>query len=390
MRARRALGRLLVRCVAEHDWSTPAPGVAGLLAGLDMDEVAAAARFHGVTGCVHHSLSGVVDARAAAALARDHRRGVDLHLRALGDLARLMPHLDELGGPWLVVKGPVLAETFYARPDLRSYSDLDLVVDGGSLERVLSAVERAGGRLISRNWALLRELRVGELLLRLHHGTLLDLHWHLVNDAGARRAFRVPTTELSGRARLVHLGPLQVPTLDPTDTLLHLGLHACVSGGDRLVWLKDVERAIATEVPTWDDLVRRARSWGVGPPVALTLVRARAVVGASVPDGVPEALAQGRTWLAMAAAAHRLAPPERSQGSRSLARMLSRSTRCDLASSAAELTRHLARAVTGAHRFSRTPPRPDMNPDSPASAHHAAGLPGDRQAFLDAVAAENS
>lgn len=390
MSVSRAIGRLLVRCVAEHDWSRPPQDAARLAAGLDMDAVAAAARFHGVSGCVHHSITPVVGADAAEALAQDHRGGVDRHLRAIGDLARLAPALDELGVRWFVVKGPVLAETFYARPDLRSYNDLDIVVPGGSLGPALATVERAGGHLIDRNWPLLRELQVGELLLRLHHGTLLDLHWHLVNEVNPRRVFRLPMAEMSERTRLVRVGSLIVPTMDPTDTLLHLGLHGCLSGGDRLVWLKDVERAMATEPPAWDEVVRRARAWRIGPPVALTLARARAVLGAPVPDGVPEALASGRTWLAMAAVAGRLAPLERSLGNRSIARAVSRSSRGDQVSSAVELTRHLAVGLAGVRHFSRMPAVPDMDPDSPASAHHARGTPGDRQAFLDAVAAEAS
>lgn len=386
MRRASAVGRLLVRCVTEHDWSVPLPEAVHLAESLDLAAVAAAARFHGVTGCVYRSLQPETSTPGAAVLVEDYRSDVDRHLRALGDLARLGRALDDRGIDWLVVKGPVLAEVVYPRSDLRGYNDLDVVIRGHDMAEALAAVEGTGGHLVDRNWPLLNRLQIGELLLRLHHGTLLDLHWHLLNEATTRRVFSVPMADLTARARPVRLGTVSARTLDATDTLLHLGFHGSLSGGDRLVWLKDVERAVAANPPDWDALVARARAWGVGPPVALALARSRALLGAAVPDGLPETLAQGRAWLTLAAAADRLSPPARASGNRSPSRIVSRAARRDGASSAAELARRLVRAASQRGRLSATPPTPDTDPDSPGSAHHPLGTAADRQAFLDAVA----
>lgn len=388
MRRSSVTGRLLVRCVTEHDWSVPLPAAVQLAEHVDLEAVACASRFHGVTGCVYRSLLPADATPGAGTLAGHYRQAVDRHVRALGDLARLSAALDGHGVPWLVLKGPVLSEAIYPRSDLRSYNDLDVLVAGRDLGAALAAAELAGGRVVYRNWPLLRELRVGEILLRLHHGTLLDLHWHLLNTADSRRTFDVPMAEIMERARPVPLGSVDAATLDPTDTLLHLGLHGSLSGGNRLVWLKDVERAIAVEPPSWDEVVTRARSWGIGPAVALAVGRSRTVLGAAVPAGVPEALAQGRAWLALAGVADRLSPPAQATGNRSPARVVSRSSRRDTASSVAELARRLLAALTGPGRFSRAPAEPDVDPDNPRSAHHVRGTPSDRQAFLDAVADE--
>ncbi|HEX2701600.1 MAG TPA: nucleotidyltransferase family protein [Acidimicrobiales bacterium] len=387
MRPATATARLLVRCVTEHDWAVAPDGVAELADRSGPGRVAAAAEFHGVDGCVHHSLAPVVDPTRFAALGGAHRRSIDRHVRALGDLAAAAPALDDLGVPWLVVKGPVLAEAFYPRPDLRSYSDLDVVVPASALGDVLAAVEGTGGRVLDRNWRLLRELEVGQILLRMRHGTLLDLHWQLFNTAAVRRSMRGSMAELFERARLVRVGANEVRTLDAVDTLLHLSIHGTLSGGHRLLWLKDVERAVASDGPAWDEVVRRARAWGAGPAVALALSRAARVVGAAVPPGVPEALAGGRSYLAVAAAADRLAPPERSRGKRSLSLMVSRSARADTASTAAELARRMAAAVTDKRRLSLEPPKTDMDPANPASPRYEQSSDADRRAFLEAITA---
>ena len=374
--------------MTEHEWGTAPDGVAELAAAAGPERVAAAARFHGVTGCVYRSLAPVVDVARMTGLADDRRRSIDMHLRALGDLAAVSPALDQLGVPWLVMKGPVLAEGFYHHPDLRTYNDLDMVVPGAALGVVLAAVESHGATLLDRNWALLAELEVAELLLRLRHGTLLDLHWHLFNQAAVRRAAMVGASELFERSSTVSLGSLRVRTLHPVDAIVHVSAHGTLSGGHRLIWLKDVERAVATHRPNWDEVVTRARSWGVGPAVALALARSRSVLGAAVPAGVPEAMAGGRAYLAAGALADRLAPPARSSGNRSIALLVSRSARAETATTIAELLRRLGAVVTGL-RLTLAAPANDMDPCSPRSPRHDAGSASDRQAFLDMAARQD-
>lgn len=384
---RRLIGDLLLRCVSEHDWRVPLEGIRPTVERADRELLVRAATFHGVVGCVYRSLRTLLSPDEAEPLAVRYRQSVGAHLRTLADLAELAPVLDALDMPWLVVKGPVLAETVYPEPDLRSYADLDIVVPAARFGQALDAVEGSGGSLLDVNWPLLTELGVGELLLRLPGGTLLDLHWHLVNDRVLRRTFQIPMAELLERARLRRIGSSAIRTLDATDTVLHLCVHGCLSGGDRLVWLKDLERALACDPPDWEELGVRARSWRVTLPVALMLIRARATLGACVPEGATEVLVDRRVWPRIVAVADRLPALERAIGDRSIARMVSRSTRSDTVSSLRQLGRH---AIEGSrHPFAPTPPL-DMNPESIGSARHASGSLLHRSAFLSAVAAEAS
>jgi hypothetical protein len=47
-----------------------------------------------------------------------------------------------------------------------------------------------------------------------------------------------------------------------------------------------VRRSIEVDGPPWDEVVGRARAWKAGPPVAVTLRRARDLLDAAVPDDV--------------------------------------------------------------------------------------------------------
>ena len=137
------------------------------------------------------------------------------------------------------MKGPVLAEHCYPAAELRTYEDLDLLVRPRDFEVTIDALEHAGFDLVDRNWALIRDERRAQLHLRLPMGTIADVHWHLLNRGSVRRAFAVPTDELFARSRTLDVAGTTVSTLGRVDTLLHLCLHATLSGGDRLIWSKD-------------------------------------------------------------------------------------------------------------------------------------------------------
>ncbi len=84
------------------------------------------------------------------------------------------------------------------------------------------------------------------------YGTSVAVHWHLRQPSSVRSTFRIEMDELFERSRRVSLDGPEVLTLDPTDTLLHLALHAGLSGAAKLSWLKDIERAAAVEPIEWD------------------------------------------------------------------------------------------------------------------------------------------
>jgi hypothetical protein len=283
-------GDVLRMAVTEHDWSRPPPGMAALLEGRPHGDLVDTAVRHGVAAAVHLSTRGLdaLGAEASVALSGLHHHGVARHLRTIADLAWVGRELDAIGAPWLVMKGPVLAASVYALPELRSYGDLDVVVEPAAFPRVVAHLESAGVELLDHNWQLAQDERRGQVHLALPSGTVVDLHWHLVNRGTVRSSLDVATTALFDRSRRMSIGPVEVPTLDPVDTLLHVATHAALAGGWRLQWIKDVERA-ATATDDWDAVVSRARSWRAGPLVG-TMLRRTAAIGGTAPDEVTRAL----------------------------------------------------------------------------------------------------
>lgn len=368
---------------------TPESSVLGLVDGHRLDGLAHAAAIHGVTGYTYHAVRqtpGLPQAECEQ-LSRNYHGLLHTHLRALADLAVIAETFSARRLGWCVVKGPVLSEVVHARPDLRAYADLDVLVSGAFLPAAVDSLERAGAVLLDRNWQLLRREVKGEVHLRLPHGTVADLHWCLLNNRAERDAFILPTTELLDRVRSVHVGPVEVPTLDATDTVLHLMVHTMLSGGHRLVWFKDIERAASVTPVDWPDLVRRAHAYGTGLLSAVALDTTRRLVGLPLPDGISSELSAARSWRLIAAAAQRVSPIERASGEGSVNRIVARATRATGRASVRELGRRSAQwCIRRASRQARSPAGP-MDPAGPGSMHFVSGDIRDLDAYYRSVAA---
>ena len=118
-----------------------------------------------------------------AALRAERTAQLVSHLTTQADLRTLAGVLDGADVPWAVVKGPAAAATFWPASDMRDYRDLDVVVHPARFGEVLGLLVDAGAEQLDLNWGLVRRQMRAELTFVLPRGTLLDLHWHPVNEA---------------------------------------------------------------------------------------------------------------------------------------------------------------------------------------------------------------
>lgn len=307
--------------------------------------LAPAAAAHRVAGCVYRSLSAAAGRGPVVdQLGAQYAWTLASHMQSLADLRAAGAVLDRAGIPWLVVKGPVLAERYYPDPGLRSYFDLDLIVQPRHLSRAIGALEAGGCELLDQGWVSTRRTLSVEVELVLPNGTRGDLHWHLLNDTALRRAVSLPMAEIFDRARPVTLGSgLVARTLDPEDAFIHLALHAVVSGANRLVWMKDIEQAALLQ-PDWGVVIDRVRAAGLVGPVGTILARTRETLGSPIPEPVLRHLGMSRAWATLARAGDTLsdfADPKLSAPNS----VVIRSTHPGLASSIGQLLSRVGRGV---------------------------------------------
>ena len=259
-------------------------------------------------------------------------------MRMLVDLQEVTETLEQAGLPHAVIKGPVLGGPLYGDPFLRASSDLDLLVPRERRAEVTRALRLAQ---LSATFEEADAADSGQISALLPRGTPLDLHWELVNDPAARRETGLVTAAVLARRRLVDVGGLLTSTLDAEDTVLHLVSHTLVSGGHRLVWYVDLDRALRDPDLDTTVLAQRAAGAGLGTGLAVLTQRCHRYLG--TPTGIH--VSTSRAWAALSPLAA-WSPPSGGSNRLSRGQLFFRATRQDAPTSLRALA-SLTREVLG-------------------------------------------
>lgn len=221
-------------------------------------------------------------------------------LRIEADLRTVVEALTAADVGWAVVKGLVLSEHWYTDGNRRTFHDLDVVVDPADFRRALDVLYAAGAELLDQNFSLALRQKRAELSLLLPLGTVLDLHWHVMNTPELREQIPLRIREVLRRRIWVPVGDLSVPTFDPADTLLHLCLHTLLSGGGKLLWYQDIQQVAGTGRVDWAELLRRSAQARAGLVVAVALQRTRHLTGVNLPHGLERSASpRGAGWRSL-------------------------------------------------------------------------------------------
>jgi hypothetical protein len=313
------------------------------------DELVRAVRFHRIAPLAHVALRDVRP--DLAALLRDDRdRALMHHVRATTTLAAIGSTLTGLR--WVTFKGPVLSESLHPLAGLRSYGDLDILVDPTDLREACERLLGTGWQVLATPDDLLNGEVTGELEIARAGSVMVDLHWSLVLSETLRRRFPLPTYALLARSTPATIGAVEVRTLDATDTFVHLCHHAAFSGAVRLVHLLDVDQA-ARRIEDWDDVAGRARSWGAGAQVGVVLARASRVLGTPVPRDFHRRLGLSPAFKSVLSAVDVVWPAAGVRREASWPRLVARAARPSATATAA---RTLQNAVLGAVNRARPTP----------------------------------
>lgn len=357
------VGQLLRAALTADAWSTPSPAVARLAEAVDPAAAAEIADFHGVSGYVGLAVAAAKAApELIKALEPAHLRGLLTHMRTVADLSVVTGALRPAGIAYAVLKGPVLATRTHARPDLRAYSDLDLLVPPPHFGRAVSQLMDAGCQPVVAAWRALRDAGAGEISLTMPSGGSLDLHWHTLNSPDLRSRFTVDPIALVARCVTADVGGVAAPVLAPADELVYVATHMVLSGADRMIWTKDVDLLARGAHSSVDEVVKRAGEARSSLVVAVALALAASTLGTPIPPDLRRRLDGGGLWSLIASVTARASRPGSRQGhAPSLARVVARSTRAATQESVRELA-HRARSsrVPAGLRPGQRPPDVDQ------------------------------
>jgi hypothetical protein len=204
------------------------------------------------------------------------------------ELLRLLDRLRASGVLAVPFKGLVLGAAAYGSPALRSFADLDVLVDTRDVPRVQRILGREGYRSALPLEGLRRLTYLQSECsfdLRREDGRVtVEVHWGLMP-----RYFGFPLRLDHLRGRLIHvpLGDGIVPSLSVEDALLFLCLHGTKHRWASLKWICDVaELVTAYEALDWEGVRRRGAAIGGERMLRLGLLLAAGLLEAPLPPEV--------------------------------------------------------------------------------------------------------
>lgn len=246
---------------------------------------------HGVTSLLYQRVkalgsSAVVPASVLLTLREMHLHKAARSMRLRHELGQVLTLLQNAGVLVIPLKGAHLAEVVYSDPALRPMSDLDLLVKRADLAKVENTLWEAGYGPCRPFWPEAEHAVHKHLPPLVKPSAVpLEIHWTIAIPASP---FRVDVDGLWTRARPAVIAGTEALVLSPEDLLLHLCLHTSYQHrfAMGLKGLYDVSATLRhyRDQIDWEQLRLRARLWGAGRCVYLTLHLARQLVAAPVPD----------------------------------------------------------------------------------------------------------
>ena len=289
--------RILLWVAASGDPGSREPaGLPGTLGADESSRLVAAAVREGLAGLLYGRLKAcnrltVLEASARHRLESIYYLTLQTNLRFLSALQMIAAQ----DVPFVLMQGAALLLHIYPDPGLRPLSDLDLWVLPRHRERLSAALSRLGFEEDSLTPGLFCRGAI-----------LVDVHAHLdwaERIRASRFLFAADAEEVYSRCRPRSLEGAPVLSLDSYDQVTYLMVHAIKHNLERLIWLADIQRLVASwQDREWEAWRRRARQLGQeGMPAVLAYLR-QELFGMRTPDAVAAGLkltALGRYLLRM-------------------------------------------------------------------------------------------
>jgi hypothetical protein len=275
--------------------------------GLDWDYFYQLARRHSlvplVSSQLEHSVKDLLPPEMRRRFRKDYQENAARNLIFANELTSLVKTCAGAGVEAVIFKGPALAVTAYGDLALRRFVDLDLMVRRADVARTVELLSEHG---YTASKALNAEQQ--ELLLRTQHNVqftrgrlIVELHWQVSSELFASS---VTAEDLWRHLETVKINDTEVKTLSTEDLLFSLSVHGSRHLWQRLAWICDIDRIIATRPGVdWSLLLTRAEQTSTQRMFLLGPALAEELLGTRLPQAISEAISRDRRIGSLAAEA---------------------------------------------------------------------------------------
>ena len=155
----------------------------------------------------------------------------------LENLARLAKKLNEKKVPVMILKGAALCDTVYPHIGLRTFCDLDVLIQKKDIQKVMGVLKQLDYS-ISHTHAQHHFTAYQES----NHSLPLEVHWDLVNQASPfqKHAFQLCLDKFWQDAMSFEFRETEALWLSPEHQLIYLSVHMLKEGYSNRKWLYDL------------------------------------------------------------------------------------------------------------------------------------------------------
>lgn len=237
-----------------------------LAAGLDCARFLSLAEKHRITSLVWYSIrkhpASVFEHSLRSNLAEKHRKNIVNQLAITFDTIRLHNILQHAGIPYCLLKGQPIEARYYRHGMLREAGDIDILIEGTTLDTVCKLLLAAGYHIrnpIDQLFPLQRKYFLfidNQLEVEAPgSGTTIELHWRPLQAVGT-----LPAIDLRQQKNRWLVGGHEIPFLNDEETLLYLCAHGAKHAWYRLKWVFDLPQVLKSREWDWASLLAKAEA----------------------------------------------------------------------------------------------------------------------------------
>ena len=266
-----------------------------VISDTDWEELLQQSGRHGITPLFYHRLRTFhptipIPATIMGQLRQAYLENAARNIRLTQNLSKVLGILHDNRIPVIALKGAHLAALVYENPALRYMGDLDLLVQKDDLMKVDALLLGMGCTPNEQNRIVGKDNNEFVYVMP-KRDVSLEIHWSILAPSFP---FPIDTEGQWQRSCPARIAGVDAAVFCPDDLLLHLCLHAgCTHGFEPgLKLFCDIGEILQHNGKDldWDVFLRRAREWGAGKCVYLTLKLASDLLGVVFPKGVLESL----------------------------------------------------------------------------------------------------
>lgn len=265
---------------------------------LDWDYFYQLARRHSLVPLVSSQLERLVkefvppDVRQR--FRRDYQENAARNLVLADELISLVKACADVGVEAVIFKGPALAVSAYGDLALRRFIDLDLIVRHADVTRAIEV-------LVAQGYAPSKSLNAEQqaLLVRTQHNLqftrgrlIVELHWQVSSELFAAS---VTAEDLWQDLETIQINQADLKTLATENLFFSLCVHGSRHLWQRLVWICDLDRVIATRKSIdLSRLMTRAKQTNMLRMFLLGPALAAKILATRLPNSISDAIARDR------------------------------------------------------------------------------------------------